>query len=632
MSSNNLNVGNEKTKCYSCKKPITGHISKLTCGHNLCLHCLSLSLIQSEFKSISHSHVTFPCYCGKGKEELTIEQYTKLFDSDELNKMCRKHKTKSNEYCKDCKTWICSECKNGFHKDFNDHRLSKEIPKKRNKCIIHDKAIEYYCNECRKELCSTCNKEDAAHTNEHMEIDEYAMNLQKSIMKKFNLQNEDDFKQIIGNSETNYRTELLSEYNKKKSKIEKVIKSFQSLLQKMKDRVDIEIKYATDFFKILNFSYANYFDVLSSEKTPISIFDYILNMKRELQKIELQPIPSAALDAITGLTTKLSERDLVKFNLKYDESSVATQKNVLTFHSGHEDFMSYLYKVNDSLYITGSLDKTMRLFNMNPLDQTLECKNKFTGHEGSIQCICSFDDSQIATGSYDATIKIWNLSSFSLVKTLEGHTKCVRSLSYLPVTSSTKYASLISSGDDASIRVWNLKTYNCDLQVEEPESLGIHNVINIFFGNIIVTGNNNGSISIYNGKTLAKAITINDGATDDRLGITSMIVYKKDNFITGDKEGVIKLYDPENQFECIKTLKHHGNWVTSLLEMKENKVASGGRDEIIKIWDIQRELCLMTLTGHFNTIVGLYLTNHGFIISGGADGLIKVWKKSIDNE
>ena len=111
-----------------------------------------------------------------------------------------------------------------------------------------------------------------------------------------------------------------------------------------------------------------------------------------------------------------------------------------------------------------------------------------------------------------------------------------------------------------------------------------------------------------------------------------MIVYKKDNFITGDKEGVIKLYDPENQFECIKTLKQHGNWVTSLLEMKENKVASGGRDEIIKIWDIQREICLMTLTGHFNTIVGLYLTNHGFIISGGADGLIKVWKKSIDNE
>ena len=58
--------------------------------------------------------------------------------------MCLKHKTKSNDYCKDCKTWICSECKNGFHKDFIDHKLSKEIPKKRNKCIIHDKAIEYY--------------------------------------------------------------------------------------------------------------------------------------------------------------------------------------------------------------------------------------------------------------------------------------------------------------------------------------------------------------------------------------------------------------------------------------------------------------------------------------------------------
>ena len=81
----------------------------------------------------------------------------------------------------------------------------------------------------------------------------------------------------------------------------------------------------------------------------------------------------------------------------------------------------------------------------------------------------------------------------------------------------------------------------------------------------------------------------------------------------------------------IKKVQAHNNWVTTLLAINEKKIASGGRDQLIKIWNIEDGSNLLTLSGHFNTIVGIYLTNHGFIISGGADGLIKIWKQKVDS-
>ena len=633
MSSLKKNDKKEKDRiiCYFCKKVILQNNSVLSCKHNLCLHCLCLSLINSEFRLVTPEKITFKCFCEKGTIEYSNEVFINLFETDGLTKKCIKHKTESDDYCKDCKAWVCEECKKSWHKDLPAHRIVNEIPIKRNKCEIHNKSIEYYCKECKKELCILCNKDEEKHKNSHEEIANYSSKLKKDMSERCRLQNTDDFNHIIGDTEKNFRTELLSEYNKKKSKIEKVIKSFQVLLQRMKEQVDKEIKFATEFYKILRFSYTNYFSYFSSDVTPTPILQNILSLKKELQKIEIIPKPSIPLDTIIGLTTKVSEKELVKFNLIFEERSESKEKTVLTFHSGHEEFMSAFYKVNDQLYISGSLDKTIHTFAMDGIKQTLEFKHCQPGYEGSIQCICSFNNGDIALGSYDSKIGIWNTSSFTYKTFLEGHTKCVRSLSFVPCSIKNKYDKLISSSDDCSIRVWNLKTYNCEINLEDKESMGIHNVISILFGNIIIGGNNSGTLSIYQGKNVALVSTIGEQYKDDSKGITELIVFNKDQFISGNKEGIIRLYKSDGSIEEYKKIQAHNNWVTTLLAINEKKIASGGRDQLIKIWNIEDGSNLLTLSGHFNTIVGIYLTNHGFIISGGADGLIKIWKQKVDS-
>lgn len=75
--------------------------------------------------------------------------------------------------------------------------------------------------------------------------------------------------------------------------------------------------------------------------------------------------------------------------------------------------------------------------------------------------------------------------------------------------------------------------------------------------------------------------------------------------------------------KCEKTLKN-GSFITHLIQLKDGKIASGGVDKTVRLWNINSGQCEKTLVNS-GSITCLIQLKDGRIASGGDDKFIKLW-------
>ncbi len=124
-----------------------------------------------------------------------------------------------------------------------------------------------------------------------------------------------------------------------------------------------------------------------------------------------------------------------------------------TIKAHEKDINSLAVSPNDKLIISGSSDKTAKIWSST--DGT--CLGVLRGHKRGVWCVgFSTHDQLVVTSSADATIKLWSLNDFNCVKTFEGHNTSV--LKVLFINNGTQ---LLSSGSDGLLKMWNIKTNEC---------------------------------------------------------------------------------------------------------------------------------------------------------------------------
>lgn len=111
---------------------------------------------------------------------------------------------------------------------------------------------------------------------------------------------------------------------------------------------------------------------------------------------------------------------------------------------------------------------------------------------------------------------------------------------------------------------------------------------------------------------------------------------------SGGKDNIIKTWHTESGKKCSKPLKSHKKWITALawepfhlyvLELQHNSIrnpkcnrlASASKDETIMIWDVVLSKCEFTLAGHTKGITGIKWGGDGNIYSCAQDCTIRVW-------
>ncbi|MYG08289.1 sigma-70 family RNA polymerase sigma factor [Candidatus Poribacteria bacterium] len=95
---------------------------------------------------------------------------------------------------------------------------------------------------------------------------------------------------------------------------------------------------------------------------------------------------------------------------------------------------------------------------------------------------------------------------------------------------------------------------------------------------------------------------------------------------SGGKDKTVRLWDTATNNE-LATLQKHTGWTNALAFSPDGKMlASGSTDKTVQLWDTATGAHLATLTGHANNIVALAFSPNGrTLASGSIDGTIRFW-------
>ena len=115
--------------------------------------------------------------------------------------------------------------------------------------------------------------------------------------------------------------------------------------------------------------------------------------------------------------------------------------------------------------------------------------------------------------------------------------------------------------------------------------------------------------------------------------VDSLADYDSEKIFLGAKDELQLLDLKTDTITCFSN-EHKGR-INVLIRLKDGKIASGGQDKLIKVWDINSKESLMTLEGHTSMIWALNEVTGNKLISGGSDKRALIWdmnEKKLDFE
>ena len=115
--------------------------------------------------------------------------------------------------------------------------------------------------------------------------------------------------------------------------------------------------------------------------------------------------------------------------------------------------------------------------------------------------------------------------------------------------------------------------------------------------------------------------------------VDSLVAHDPQQVYLGARDE-LQLLDLKTDTISCYSQEHKGR-INVLIKLKDGRLASGGQDKLIKVWDINSKESLMTLEGHTSMIWALNEVAGNKLISGGSDKRALIWdmnEKKLDFE
>ena len=173
--------------------------------------------------------------------------------------------------------------------------------------------------------------------------------------------------------------------------------------------------------------------------------------------------------------------------------------------------------------------------------------------------------------------------------TIKDHKKVVTALTLL------NDGRLASSSLDRTIKIFNLSTYKCELTIKKKRIP--YPYISLLQNGNILTCSSEGYIYIYSiTKDNCKLVHTFSGCQWQDKWISVVKEISKNRIASGANDKTIKIWNSNEPYNCIATLKGHNNSVSSILQLKgQELLVSCARDQTLRIWSLITYQCITVI-------------------------------------
>jgi len=189
---------------------------------------------------------------------------------------------------------------------------------------------------------------------------------------------------------------------------------------------------------------------------------------------------------------------------------------------------------------------------------------------------------------------------------------------------------IASASDNNTICIWNVNTDTLLKVIETGSTLF---TICFLGNNLIASGLEKGNIEIYDITTgdfkykLGKYISIGhseykfDGHTKS---VYALCPLGNNRMASGGNDNTIRIWDIVAG-TSLHTLTGHTKGITSICSIDNNRCGSASYDNTVCIWNIPEQTLLHTLKGHTSSVISVCSLGNNRIASGSHDKTIHIW-------
>lgn len=213
------------------------------------------------------------------------------------------------------------------------------------------------------------------------------------------------------------------------------------------------------------------------------------------------------------------------------------------------------------------------------IDDNFKILTRKFAHKKGIQSLYVSPDSKyVASAGVDGVISIWTLPDLSLIESKKGHLSEVWNIC---ISEDNKY--LISGGEDCFMKIWHFPSLTIFTNVKFHEN-PVEYVRISYDGKLLLQASADSTISVWKWGNYKEPYRI----LRSHIGTVLVAVFTKDSkyVISGGDDDQIYVYDIEKEEVLFHLKEHYADIMNITLNKDNTLIATASRDRTIKIWKL----------------------------------------------